>query len=212
MGLILFFWEPSTEYTSRFPPYLYLLLASYIFSNLPDRISDDPSDVPNFNLSHSVVTGLLLLGPTVVLRALAGPLIPSGLDEFHGLLWLGYFSIMVAGIGWVLHALLDSFSGSGVRLLYPFSGSLVFGTGIDPKGSVNIALAILGLALSSYRFYDTALNLEAGFQLGQSYLYIQALGAVSALLFYWVLLRVIVNRLKGVRINEPRSGDQAKPP
>lgn len=84
MGLTLFFWEPSMEYPNRIPPYLYLFLATYLFSILPDKISGDPNDGQRYDISHSAVTGSLLVIPTVILRILTGSLIFSGLGEFHG--------------------------------------------------------------------------------------------------------------------------------
>lgn len=200
MGLILFFWEPSAEYPSRIPPYLYLILASYIYSSLPDRISDNPNDGLRFDMSHSAVTGSLILIPTVILRVLTGPLIFTNIGEFHGLIWFGYLSFLIAGISWIIHSLLDSFSGSGVRLLYPFSEAMIFSTGIDPKGkSINILISIISLALSAYRLADTVWNLRMGIQLYSSYIYIQVMGAFSALIFYWILFKTIgtVNRSEG---------------
>lgn len=209
MGLLLFFWEPSPEYPIRIPPYFYLLLASYIYSSLPDRISDNPNDGLRFDLSHSAVTGSLMLIPTAILRVLTGPLIFPTLSEFYGLIWFGYLSVFIAGVGWIIHSLLDSFTSSGVRLLYPFSGAMVFGTGIDPKGkSINGLLIVVGLVLASYRLADTALSLRTGLQLDYSYLYVQVIGALSALLFYWILLKAFGKRIVGVEL---RPSPQSQP-
>jgi len=95
-------------------------------------------------------------------------------------------------------------------LLYPFSGSTVFGTGIDPKGMANGLLTAVGLALTSYRLADTISNLETGLKPDSSYLYIQLIGAFWAILLYWILLKAIGKRARNLRTAKVKAHSQAQ--
>jgi membrane-bound metal-dependent hydrolase YbcI (DUF457 family) len=198
IGLIIFFWEPSVEYPDKVPPYLYLVFAILLYANLPDRISDNPADGIAFSISHSLVTGALFLVPTATLKILAGPIYLPTMNEAYGIFWFGYFSVFLVGISWLLHALLDSFTGKGVRLFYPFLDSLVLETNIDPKGRVNVALTLFGLVLSLFRLRDTVLNIEKGVKFESYYVRMQVLGAISALIVYLLLSYVVVRVVRGL--------------